>query len=531
MIETAIIGGGVCGLALARDLWRQGRDFMVFEARDRLGGRVLTRLCRRAGLAVDLGPTWFWPESQPRLAGLIAELGLVAFPQYDEGVSLTLPDADSAPAPLAAGRVHEGAHRLRGGMDSLIQALARALPAERIRLGHALVGLADRGDHVELAFRADGGALSLRARRVVLALPPRLVAEHIAFAPDLEGEIRAALGEAPTWMAAQAKVAIGYSRAVWREAGRSGNAFVTHEQAVVGEIFDACGEAAGDEGNAALGGFLALPPDLRRSFRDGLPLLLDSQMSQVFGSGLGEGEVHYQDWADEPWTCAALDRAEPDAERSQAANPLLRRSLWGGRLFLGGAETARAQGGLVEGALEAAGRIALSLSPDRGSPVSVEEGSGNAAVLADFDAWVGAQADPAFDRYRAALLRALAPGWDGVTRAALLAAVTETFGAALDRVAEMALDLAGVAVEKGRCALTPRLQRPFDSFLKTVLDDGLAFNRASRALADFPAEQNPSRDDVQAILRDIAAAWRDFSLSLNRLLLNKTEAVPFRMRG
>ena len=47
-----------------------------------------------------------------------------------------------------------------------------------------------------------------------------------------------AMRAAGTWMAAQAKVAVGYDRPIWREAGHSGNAFVTHEQAVIGEIFD-----------------------------------------------------------------------------------------------------------------------------------------------------------------------------------------------------------------------------------------------------------------------------------------------------
>ena len=36
--DIVIIGGGLSGLALADKLQRAGRDFLLVEARDRLGG-------------------------------------------------------------------------------------------------------------------------------------------------------------------------------------------------------------------------------------------------------------------------------------------------------------------------------------------------------------------------------------------------------------------------------------------------------------------------------------------------------------
>jgi monoamine oxidase len=59
------------------------------------------------------------------------------------------------------------------------------------------------------------------------------------------------------------------------------NAYVTHDQAVFHEIFDAC-DAAG--ARAALGGFLALSPALRESFRDGLPMLMGNQIDNLYKS-------------------------------------------------------------------------------------------------------------------------------------------------------------------------------------------------------------------------------------------------------
>ena len=49
--------------------------FRLYEARERLGGRILSQPTQ-AGGRVDLGPTWFWPETQPSITRLIEDLGL-----------------------------------------------------------------------------------------------------------------------------------------------------------------------------------------------------------------------------------------------------------------------------------------------------------------------------------------------------------------------------------------------------------------------------------------------------------------------
>lgn len=77
--EIAIVAGGLAGLSLAARLQNANVDYHIFEARSRLGGRIAV-LNRPTG-AVDLGPSWFWP-GQPRIANLVEDLGLRAFPQY-----------------------------------------------------------------------------------------------------------------------------------------------------------------------------------------------------------------------------------------------------------------------------------------------------------------------------------------------------------------------------------------------------------------------------------------------------------------
>lgn len=522
MLDTAIIGGGLCGLALARQLKSEGRDIALFEARARLGGRILSAVSSTTGDAVDLGPTWFWPDTQPLMTAFLPALGLASFAQHDEGAVLILDQADKTPGG-AERQVHGGARRVAGGMARLVSALADTLAEDEIRLRHVLHKVEDKGDHVVLTFRVDDALVALEARHAVIALPPRLVAETVRFVPELSAPVRDAMAAAPTWMAAQAKVAVAYATPFWRLAGQSGNAFATHEQAVVGEIFDAC-DATGTR--AALGGFLAFPPQLREDFAVGLPMLIDSQMVQLFGSAADGGEQLYQDWAQEPFTCSALDRAEPVREHVAFANPLLRRALWDGRLHLGGSETAAQGAGYLEGALEAARRIARDLARARGADdAPADDLPVNAASLARFGAWVSAQGDAAFESYRVRLNRALASQQrEQLTQIAMLGAIEDVYDRAVDLLDTLPFEMEGVPVEKGRSALMGDVQAPFRDFIQTLLDDVLAFNRTSCALSNFPGEHRPSRDYVQTMLRDVAAAWREFCLAANRRLLAKAEA-------
>ena len=111
MLDTVIVGGGLCGLALARSLHAQGRTFALYEARGRLGGRILSvPRDRRHGTRPRAHLVW--PDTQPRMTRLAADLGLQSFPQHDDGTVLRLTDHDKKPDALQMG----GARRLEDGM-------------------------------------------------------------------------------------------------------------------------------------------------------------------------------------------------------------------------------------------------------------------------------------------------------------------------------------------------------------------------------------------------------------------------------
>lgn len=83
--EVVVVGAGLSGLIAARELRRAGRQVMVLEARERIGGRMC--LDPRFPFALDLGGQWLGDSHQEMLA-LAAELRLELFESYESGWGL-----------------------------------------------------------------------------------------------------------------------------------------------------------------------------------------------------------------------------------------------------------------------------------------------------------------------------------------------------------------------------------------------------------------------------------------------------------
>lgn len=80
--DVLIVGAGLSGLCAARKLKREGVSVHIVEARDRVGGRILSE---RIGEGVfDLGAQWIGPE-QKRVRRLVDELGLETLATRTDG--------------------------------------------------------------------------------------------------------------------------------------------------------------------------------------------------------------------------------------------------------------------------------------------------------------------------------------------------------------------------------------------------------------------------------------------------------------
>lgn len=81
--EVVVVGAGLAGLVAARRLTASGVDVVVCEARERVGGRLVSESIG-GGEQLELGGQWVGP-TQDRVLALIAELGLELFPTRTEG--------------------------------------------------------------------------------------------------------------------------------------------------------------------------------------------------------------------------------------------------------------------------------------------------------------------------------------------------------------------------------------------------------------------------------------------------------------
>ena len=338
--DVLIIGGGLSGLYLADHLHRAGIDFKLLEARDRFGGRISA--FRHKGQTFDLGPAWFWP-GQPRMSALVERFSLRQFDQYSTGV-LSYEDERGQVRRGEGFASLQGSWRLEGGFDALIRALSDALPKDRLNLSMPVQSLSKEDGVIAVT---DSGS-RVRAKRVVLALPPRLATERIVFHPPLEGSAQKAMESTPTWMAGQAKALAIYDRPFWREAGLSGDAMSRMGPMV--EIHDA---SPARNGPFALFGFIGVPPEHRQD-QERLRESILAQLVRLFGQDAGAPEaLTLKDWAFDTWTSTPLDQM-PLSAHPHYGLPALLSDLWDGSLLVSGTEVASQFGGFLEGALEAA---------------------------------------------------------------------------------------------------------------------------------------------------------------------------------
>ena len=75
--DVAVVGAGVAGLAAAGELRRDGLRVAVFEARDRIGGRVFTHRDERVPVPIELGAEFIHGDA-PETRRILDAAGLLA---------------------------------------------------------------------------------------------------------------------------------------------------------------------------------------------------------------------------------------------------------------------------------------------------------------------------------------------------------------------------------------------------------------------------------------------------------------------
>lgn len=357
--KVAIVGGGLAGLVTALHLQAERIPFELIEARDRLGGRILSAGATGHPSAdgFDLGPSWFWPDMQPALARLIDTLGLRFFRQHEAGDVLIQYQPGAPVERYPGGSEHAASARLAGGTGALVAALTARLPAARIRTNTAArrIMLSQQGCVVECV-RPDGTPTSRKAARVALAMPPRLLAQAIRFEPALYGSTLSTWARTPTWMAPHAKFFAIYDRPFWRDVGLSGSG-----RSMVGPLAE-IHDATTASGQAALFGFVGIAARQRRKFDEAAIVAAAlAQLTTMYGPLAAQPRATlYKDWAADPLTATQDDQdaaGHPNGFRSPQVE-----GAWAGRLFLAGSEASSREPGYLAGAVDAAERAVRQIT-------------------------------------------------------------------------------------------------------------------------------------------------------------------------
>ena len=394
--HVVILGAGLAGLTLAYRLRGSGWRVTILEARQRLGGRILTAR-PIGGAPIEMGATWLG-RKHTRLTALLGELGLGIAPQpsgpyayYESraggGAQIVQLPPDPAPSHVitatSSALVEALAARLGRGSErsALTASVRQPMSAERsepLRLDHAVTSLTLDGEEVVVS----GEGFSVRATHVVSTLPPNLFAQSVTCTPALPTHVTAFAKTCHTWMGESIKVGLAYREGFWSVRLRSGQASSGEPHngrpiadtlfSNVGPLTECYDHSHAVAGAYALKGFVR--PELATLTRAEREAAVVAQLVRVYGEA-ARTPLRYEEcvWRDEAYTYAPY--AEGGVVPHQHnGHPALREVMWGGRLRFGGSETAEAYPGYMDGAVEAGERCARDLlaatttRPSAGSP-------------------------------------------------------------------------------------------------------------------------------------------------------------------
>jgi monoamine oxidase len=156
---VAILGAGVAGLAAARALHDAGFTVVIFEARDRIGGRVATVRTDTWPIPIELGASWVHDIEASDLAETLSKLDIntAAF-DYDNDTTLFAGDITQDSLDSATDSIESAIESVGGAESDLSIAAAIAANGETINplaLNHI--------DEVELASEYGANADELSA--------------------------------------------------------------------------------------------------------------------------------------------------------------------------------------------------------------------------------------------------------------------------------------------------------------------------------------------------------------------------------
>lgn len=339
-IKTIILGGGLSGLTLAMLLEEAEEEYLLIEARNRLGGRILT-LNEKDKTPLEMGATWFGKKHH-NMVNLLRKTKTSSFPQFLGKTAIYEPISTSPHQLVNLPSNDEPSFRISNGSSSLIESLAEAIHPDKIKLNHIVRKLDFTGKKVII--ETNNG--NFEGDNVVSTIPPYLLWKTISFTPALPNNIVQIMQKTHTWMGESIKIGLRYEAPFWQKNQKSGTIF--SNVGPVPEMYDHSNE---EDNGFALVGFLnstyfSISEDQRKK-------MTLNQLEKYYGKVIH----NYLDYKEKVWIKDEFTYApysEHILPHENNGNPILRNKYMGGRLILAGSESAASYPGYMDGAIESA---------------------------------------------------------------------------------------------------------------------------------------------------------------------------------
>lgn len=340
-VGLLILGGGLSGLSLAYFMKNIDLDVHIVEARNRLGGRILTDY--QTGKApIEKGATWLG-KKHTVLNQLMGELAVEFFQQKLGRSAIYEPISTSPHQIVQLPPNDEPSFRIAGGSSSLIDALANKLKPEQIHLSEPVVGIEEV--HERLIVTTEERIFD--ARFVVSTLPPNLLISTINIKPELPSTLTKVARQTHTWMGESIKVAFRFSDPFWMKDPPLPATIFSN----VGPIPEMYDHANVEETAFALKGFFNGSYYLvSESERRDLAL---AQLRKYFGPRVDDWESYVECiWRNEKYT--HTNYTSHVLPHQNNAHTAYQTRYLGDKFWIAGAETATQFPGYMEGAVRSA---------------------------------------------------------------------------------------------------------------------------------------------------------------------------------
>jgi monoamine oxidase len=325
------VGAGLSGLTTAYSLIENGEeDFIILEARDRIGGRILTKD------GIDLGATWF-QDHHVNLSKLLDTLSIHKFEQYSKGKSVLVYNT-MAPAHYFESQYNgPSAYRIADGSIAVINKLANKLEG-KIHLKSIVTSINECDDKISLTTKGK----TYFAEKGIITLPPKLASE-MDFSPELPKSLLQTMKFTHTWMSNAIKVGILFNKPFWKEKDFSGT--VIGQVGSVIELYDHCDH---QENTFALMGFI------NEGLRETKAKIRQEKVLDYLTKYLGEEVKSYtayfeKDWSKDPQT--SCENLKSVYMSPQYGNEIYNEWHCNGKLLFSGTETSPMYGGYLDGAV------------------------------------------------------------------------------------------------------------------------------------------------------------------------------------